>query len=49
LDTVGRYFPVIKEAFLALATAGRKMGLIVNENNTKHMAAEKSRTPNMPS
>jgi hypothetical protein len=48
-DVVGRSLPAIKEAFLALERAVRKMSLIVNEAKTKYMAAGKACTPSMPS
>jgi hypothetical protein len=41
--------PAIKEAFLALERAGRKMVLIVNEAKTIYVSAWKAHTFNIPS
>jgi hypothetical protein len=49
LDIVGRSLPAIKEAFLSMERAGRKMRLIVSEAKTKYMAAGKASAPSMPS
>jgi hypothetical protein len=38
----------MEEAFLAIESVGRKMGLVINENKTKYMAAGKAYRPNMP-
>jgi hypothetical protein len=38
----------MEEAFLAIERAGRKMGLVTNENKTKYMVAGKAYRPNMP-
>jgi hypothetical protein len=38
----------MEEAFLAIESAGRKVGLVINETKTKYMAAGKVYRPNMP-
>jgi sorting nexin-29 len=48
VDIIGRSLLAMEEAFLAIESAGRKMGLVINETKTKYMAAGKAYIPNMP-
>ncbi|GFR08299.1 putative c-terminal src similarity 3 domain of growth factor receptor-bound protein 2, partial [Trichonephila clavata] len=46
IDVVARTLPALKEAFLTLKTAAIRMGLVMNENNSKNMLFSKDRIPN---
>ena len=38
LNIIGRFLRAVTEAFLALEGPARRLGLIINESKTKHMA-----------